>query len=125
MLFDTDVLIWIQRGNARAANLVNADHDRKISAQTYLEFFQAATNKQQHVLAKRFLQDFEFAILPLTENISHRAMVYIEEYALAHGLRAGDAIVAATATEHGLKLATSNRKHFSAVKDLQLQVFRP
>jgi len=49
----------------------------------------------------------------------------IEEYALPNGLRAGDAIIAATATENNLTLLTSNAKHFKAIKDLRLKIFRP
>jgi predicted nucleic acid-binding protein len=48
-----------------------------------------------------------------------------EEYALSNGLRAGDAIVAATATENNLILATSNAKHFRSIKDLRVKVFAP
>jgi predicted nucleic acid-binding protein len=40
-------------------------------------------------------------------------------------MRDGDAIVAATAIENGMTLATGNGKHFRPVKDLDLQVFRP
>ncbi|RME29708.1 MAG: hypothetical protein D6800_02445 [Candidatus Zixiibacteriota bacterium] len=61
----------------------------------------------------------------MTENIGHRAAVYIEEYALSSGLRAGDSLVAATAVEYGLPLASSNRKHFRAIQELDLRVFRP
>ena len=52
-------------------------------------------------------------------------VVDIEEYALSHGLRAGDALVAATAAEHGLTLCTSNAKHFSPIRDLKIRVFKP
>jgi predicted nucleic acid-binding protein len=51
--------------------------------------------------------------------------VYIKEYALPNGLRAGDAIIAATATESNLMLLTSNAKHFKSIKDLKLKIFRP
>jgi len=54
-----------------------------------------------------------------------RAAVYIEEYALSHGLRAGDALVAVTAAEHGLTMCTGNAKHFRPIRDLEIRVFKP
>ena len=48
MLFDTDILIWVQRGNARAADLIDSVDDRYISIQTFMELLQNALNKQQH-----------------------------------------------------------------------------
>lgn len=125
MLFDTDILIWIQRGNVKAANLVDRTDERLISVQTFMELLQAARDKRQHAVIKRYLQDLSFSVLPLTENIGHRALVYVEEYGLSSGMRAGDAIVAATATENGLTLATGNARHFRPVKGLALRIFRP
>jgi len=125
MLFDTDILIWIQRGNARAAVLLEAETERYISVQTYMELLQCAQNKQQVQFTKRFLTDFQVVVLPFSANIGQRAAVYIEEYSLATGLRAGDALVAATAVEHGLTLSTSNAKHFRQITGLDLQVFEP
>jgi predicted nucleic acid-binding protein len=52
-------------------------------------------------------------------------MVYVEEFALSAGMRAGDAVIAATAVENNLKLCTANARHFKPVKELQLQVFKP
>ena len=125
MLFDTDVLIWIQRGNVKAARLVDRADERLISVQTFMELLQAARDKGQHAIIKRYLADLSFSVLPLTENIGHRALVYVEEYGLSSGMRAGDAIVAATATENGLTLATGNAHHFRPVKGLALRIFRP
>ena len=125
MIFDTDIFIWIQRGNPKAALLVEREDERLISAQTYMELLQCAQNRQQHEYSKRFLTDFGFTTLPLSANIGHRASVYIEEYSLSHGLRAGDAIVAATATEENLVLCSGNAKHFRPIKDLRLKVFQP
>jgi len=125
MIFDTDIFIWIQRGNLRAAHLIERDLERYLSVQTYMELLQCAANRQQHDYTRSFLKDFGFQILPFTENIGHRAAVYIEGYALSHGLRAGDAIIAATAAENNLELCTSNARHFKPVKDLKLRIFRP
>jgi predicted nucleic acid-binding protein len=125
ILFDTDIFIWIQIGHPRAAGLMEEAENRYLSVQTYLEFLQNAQNKKQHQQTKDFLKTFHFITLPFTENIGHRACVYIEEYSLSTGLRAGDAIVAATAAENNLTLMTSNAKHFKAIKDLKLKIFKP
>ena len=125
VIFDTDILIWIQRGNEKAARLVDRENERLISIQTYMELLQCARNKQQHKHTKQFLKDFGFRTLPFTENIGHRAAVYIEELSLSSGMRAGDAVIAATATENNLVLCTGHAKHFRPIQGLQLKVFKP
>ena len=74
---------------------------------------------------KDFISEFEFSILSLTENIGPRALIYVEEYALSSNMRAGDAIIAATAVENNMTLVSSNVKHFKIVNELQLKAFRP
>jgi predicted nucleic acid-binding protein len=125
MLFDTDVLIWVQRGNVKAAHLIDQAPERLISAQTYMELLQGALNRQQHAIIKSFLTRYGFRILPLTENVGHRAMIYMEQYALSHGITAGDAIIAATAAENGVILVSGNEKHFKALSGINFKAFRP
>ena len=125
MIFDTDIFIWVQRGNTKAAQLIQKEEERFLSLQSYLELLQCAENKKQHEHTISFLRDLDFRTLPLSENIGHRAAVYIEEYSLSHGLRAGDAIIAATAVENNLPLCTSNTRHLSPIKELKLKAFRP
>jgi len=125
MLFDTDVLIWVQRGNQQAAALVEREEERCISVLTYMELLQGAKEKRQHEYILDFFREFSIRILPLSENIGHRAAIYIEEYSLSHGLRVGDAIIAATATENALTLCTANSKHYKPIKELKLRVFKP
>ena len=90
-----------------------------------MELLQGAGEKRQHEYILDFLREFGFRILPLSENIGHRAAIYIEEYSLSYGLRAGDALIAATATENGLTLCTSNARHYKPIKELKLKVFKP
>ena len=125
MIFDTDILIWVQRGNRKAARLIDKCEERHLSIQSYMELLQGAKNKTHHKHVKDFISEFGFSILPLTENIGHRALIYVEEYALSANMRAGDAIIAATAVENNLTLASSNVKHFKAVKELSLKIFAP
>ena len=125
MLFDTDMFIWVQRGHEKAAEMLDKAKERFLSVQTYMELLQGAKNKEHHRLIKDFLSSFGFKILPFTENIGHRASIYVEEYTLSSNIRAGDAIVAATAIENNVQLVTSNAKHFKPIKELKLKVFKP
>ena len=125
MIFDTDIFIWAQRGNIKAARIMEKVEDRFLSIQTYMELMQCAKNKTQHKYVKDFISSFGFVVLPFTENIGHRASIYIEEYTLSSGLRSGDAIIAATAVENNLTLTSSNLKHFRAIKDLSFKSFKP
>ena len=125
MIFDTDIFIWAQRGNEKAAKIMEKSGERHLSVQSYMELFQNAKNKQQHKYIKDFLSTFDFSVLPLTENIGHRAAIYIEEYTLSTNLRSGDALIAATAVENNLALVSSNVKHFRAIKELRLKQFKP
>ncbi len=124
MLIDTDVLIWVLRGNAKAARIVDETQERNISVVTFMELLQGACDKSESRLIKSFLADLGFRTLPLTENIGHRAAIYVEEYGLGAGLRTADALIAATAAENGLVLCTGDRTHYRAIRDLALETFR-
>ena len=125
MFFDTDILIFVQRGNRKAAKIIENAEEHCISIQTYMELLQGANNKAQHRNIFNFLKEFNFQIIPFTENIGHRAAIYIEEYSISHGIRAGDAIIAATSVEHGMTLISANAKHFKPIQDLTLKIFKP
>lgn len=124
MIFDTDVIIWAQRGNMKAATAMNKYENKYITLYTYMELLQLAPSKQHHKVIKNVLNELNFTILPMTENIGHRAAVYVEEYTLSHHLLAGDAMIAATAVENNLPLMSGNKKHFSCVNELDLFVFK-
>ncbi|MGD9214771.1 MAG: type II toxin-antitoxin system VapC family toxin [Desulfobacteraceae bacterium] len=125
MIFDTDIFIWVQRGNKKAARIMEKAEEMYLSIQTYMELMQCAKNKIQHKYVKDFLSTFGFIVLPFTENIGHRASIYIEEYTLSSGLRSGDAIIAATAVENNLTLTSSNLKYFRAIEELNFKSFKP
>ena len=125
MIFDTDVLIWAMRGSAKAANVIDDDGKRFISAVTYMELMQVARNKREQTLVKQFLATLCFTVLPIDESISHRAVIFIEEYALKTGIQLADALVFATACEHSLTLCSANEKHFRDISSLDTYVFKP
>ena len=125
MIFDTDIFIWTQRGIEKAAKLMEKAVEKYLSIQTYMELLQCAKNKTQHKYVKDFITSFGFIVLPLTENIGHRASIYVEEYTLSSNLRSGDAIIAATAVENNITLSISNIKHFKVIQELKLKAFKP
>ena len=125
MIFDTDVLIWVFRGNAKAARAVDRAAERCISVVTYMELIQGARDKRELKVIKSFLTDLRFATLPLTENTGHRASIYMEEYALSASIGMADALIAAAAIEANHPLLTANTKHYKPIKELQLKQFRP
>jgi predicted nucleic acid-binding protein len=124
MIFDTDIIIWVQRGNNKAGELIDSDKDRCISILTYMELLQNAHNKQQQVVIKNYIKEMDFTIIPLSENIGHRASIYIEEYSLSHGISADDALIAATAIENNQVLVSGNSKHYKPIYDLNFKRFQ-
>lgn len=125
MIFDIDILIWIKHGNTSAARLVEKATERYLSILTQMELVQGARNKREHELSRKFLKEFDFQILPLTENIGHRALIYMEQYALAGRIGSIDALIAATAVENNMTLASSNKKHYKHIRDLNFREFKP
>ncbi len=125
MIFDTDVLIWCLRGNERAARAVQEAGTRAVSVVGYMELIQGTRDRRELGLIRSFLKDLGFRTLPLTEAIGYRAAVYMEEYTLKSALALADALVAATAVEAQQPLFSGNAKHYRAITELDLKVFRP
>ena len=123
MLFDTDVLIWFLRGSAKAAELLDQTTVRKTSVISYMELLQGSRGVAQQRRIRDFLCEFDFAVVGLSENIGHRASIYMEEYDPANGLSAMDALIAATVVDSEIVLATGNFKHFAQITDLRLLRF--
>jgi hypothetical protein len=129
VLIDSDVLIWLMRGNARAVALIEQTPDWTISAVSYMELVQGCRDKAElKALQKAFRSSDKKAqtdILPLTPAISDLACTLVEKYALSHSVHMADALIAATAMSHAMPLITANKKHFSIVHGLKIQVFKP
>ena len=125
MLVDTDVLIWHLRGYAQATRRLDQLGSLTLSAVSYLEVLQGMRNKAELAAVKKMLDRRSATMLPVTEAITQRAIALLELLTLSHGLQMGDALIAATALEHGLPVLTANVKHFSAVEGLEVEAFVP
>ena len=125
MLIDSDVLVWMTRGHAGAVHRLAQLLPWQLSAVTYIELAQGCRSKAELALIKKGLAMSQAHILPVTPSITERAMALVDSHALSHGLQLGDALIAATALEHGLTLLTGNRKHFAKLPGLSSEVFKP
>lgn len=125
MLFDTDVIIWTLRGNKKAAQRIDNEPEPQISVISYMELLKGSRDKNEQRMIKSFIHDLGFEMLPVNGNISHRAVIYMEEYVLSSGLDMADALIAATAAEHNTVLCTANNKHYKFIPNLEMSVFRP
>jgi predicted nucleic acid-binding protein len=122
-LVDTDVLIWHLRGYAQAAQALDRLPRLTLSAMSYLELLQGMRNKTEMAAVQQMFAQRQAHILPITPAITQRATELMTTLSLSHGLQAGDALIAATALEHQLRLFTGNTKHFASISGLEVERF--
>lgn len=125
MLVDTDVLIWHLRGLPRATQRLDQLPRLTISAITWLELLQGMRSREELLAVQKSLAMRNTEQLPVTPAITHRAVALMENLTLSHGLRMGDALIAATALEHDQPLLTANLKHFAPIDGLLVERFDP
>ncbi|MFQ5355564.1 MAG: type II toxin-antitoxin system VapC family toxin [Mariprofundaceae bacterium] len=124
-LIDTGVIIWHMRGNEKARHAIYQFDKPAISIITQMELVQGLRNKREQVTLRRFLDQFDFTVFPVSETISQRALFLMEEWRLSHQMLMADALIAASAIEHGLALLTGNEKHYHFLTMLKLKAFKP
>ena len=125
MLIDTDVLIWHMRGNENARGAIYRIEHPAVSIITQMELVQGLRNKRELAVLHQFFDYRGFKVLPVNESISQRALFLMEEWRLSHQLMMADALIAATAMEHGLPLLSGNAKHYRFLTMLELNRFAP
>jgi predicted nucleic acid-binding protein len=109
LLVDTDVFVDHLRG---ATAIKPGRHRLHYSVITRAELFagNTATNLSAQLLAP-------FREIGVDRSIAERAGRVAREF----GIRLPDAVIAATALEHGLGLVTRNVKHFEKVRGLRIR----
>ncbi len=120
ILLDTDVLIEVLR--ARDASLLAAwsrlqDGSASVfvSPVTVAELWHGLRPGEQEPVANLLSA---LACVPIDVRIGRGAGEYFKQYHKSHGVMLGDALLAATASAHGLRLWTRNRRHYP-MKEVQ------
>ena len=124
MLIDTDVIIWYMRGNEKAKKLIMDSVGFHISVVTYMELVQGMKNKAELAALRKAMRAWKTDIIYIDQEISSKAMFYVEQHYLSNTLELADALIAATAVSTGFPLVTGNHKHYKVVKELDLKRFR-
>jgi len=81
-------------------------------------------NKDELRMLQKTLKQWNVKTIYINEEISAKALFYVEEYFLSHSMELADSMIAATCSMYGMKLITANDKHYRVVKDLDIEVFR-
>jgi predicted nucleic acid-binding protein len=127
VIVDTDILIWYFRGDEAAHRFLTRVPfpERTVSALTVMELLQGCRDQRETRDTAVFVSENLAAVIHPDETISRRALQLLELYARRAGLRVVDALIAATALEHSVALATANVRHYRAITGLSVVAFRP
>ena len=90
-----------------------------------MELLQGIRDKSEHLGLRRAIGENGWRMIPVSESVSHRAALYVERHALAHGMRVADALIAATAVEAGGALMTANVRHYRFLPDIDVRHYQP
>jgi predicted nucleic acid-binding protein len=127
ILFDTDVLIWYFRGLETAATFISETpfERRLVGSVCIMELIQGCRNKREIKEVMTFVKESFSRIVHCDKTISEKAVGLLRAYALSHGLRTIDALIAATAVTSEVTLATGNYRHFEMIEKVRLLKFDP
>lgn len=120
LLIDTDVLIWVLRGNKQYEEfLQRLKHQDSLSistitiAEIYKNIFPSELVKTENLLN-------EFQVWDITSSIAKQAGLYWQQYSKKlKKLSLMDCLVAGCASVNGLTLVSLNVKHFP-MKDIKI-----
>jgi predicted nucleic acid-binding protein len=124
-LADTDVLIWYMRGNGKANKIIENSGSFSISVVTYIELVQGMRNKRELNSLRKALHGWNARIIYLSEEISAKAMFFVEQNFLSHSILLADALIGASAIVHALPILTGNDKHYKIMGDVKIRKFAP
>jgi len=125
MIVDTDVIVWYMRGNPKAARAIGSMGAFYISAVTHSELVQGMRNKRELAILLKSLKNRGVQTLHITEEISSKAQLYMEQHFLRHALSLADALRAATGMVHNMPILTADDKHYTIIQGVRIQKFRP
>lgn len=120
VLCDTNIFISAFNGRQDTIDQLDKIGLDKIvlSAVTVMELFQGMRDKEELAQMKKKIKYYD--VVQMDEEISMKAVEFIESYKLSHGLSIPDAIIGATVVIHQMPLYTYNIKDFNFLPGILL-----
>ena len=120
VIFDTNILIEIYRGNELIKSTVEhiIDDTIYISTITAAEFLVGAKDKRDFIRLEKELEDY--TQIPLSAEITAIFLDLFKKYTLSRRPDIADTLIAATALYYDLPLYTFNKKHFQFIPGIRL-----
>ena len=117
MIVDTGVLIEVLRGKEQTKAWLESRSrgPLRYSPVTRAEIRAGARPRERAAISALFAG---MDALVIDEGTADLAGDQLARHAASHGVQMGDALIAASALEHGDELATFNARHFPGVKRL-------
>ncbi len=120
-LLDTSILVDFLRGNESASVWLNRfqEGELAISVVTAAELIAGCRNRREQKSVEK-----ELALYPMlwvSGAVSTTAWNWYRQYHLSDGVGFLDCLIAASAYEQGLIVATLNEKHFRPFPNLQVE----
>jgi predicted nucleic acid-binding protein len=121
VILDSDVAIEVLRQRddgiqSRWAELAASDALLLYSPVSAAEVWHGTRGAERESVSAWFAM---MTCVPIDSAIGIKAGEYLRQFHRSHSVELGDALIAATASIHGLRLWTRNKKHYP-MRDIQL-----
>jgi predicted nucleic acid-binding protein len=119
VVVDSDVIIWILRGNRQIADrfksaLIENDGSVFVTPVQLAEVF-AGTLPKERAVVDDFFGSLE--VLAINETAGRLAGEFLNRFRKSHNVTLADAMVAAVSRVNGCELWTRNKKHYPMFKE--------
>ncbi|MGH2413028.1 MAG: type II toxin-antitoxin system VapC family toxin [Microcystaceae cyanobacterium] len=124
VLVDTDILIDVAREIQIAINRLQLEAKNAvlaISVITKMELIVGCRNKTELQSLQQFLG--HYTLMPVTEDVSNKAVELLTTYRLSHGLLIPDALIASTAIVNKISWLTRNKSDYHFISGINLLAY--
>ena len=124
LLLDTDVIIDYLRGHPAAVSYLETLSNGPATASIVVAELYAGVREgaERHRLEQLLAVT---PVYPLSLTSAVQGGLYRRQYLKSHNVGLADALIAATASEHNVRLVTLNARHFPMLSDVIVPYIKP